>query len=183
MSEIGGVPIGDFQIGVSPIGFPIQKRPAHTDIATIWNVQAVQGDWQMSGHDLLSGDDLGTAALISLFTDRVALPDDVIPDGTDDRRGWWGDMGQDYPIGSRLWLLERSKLTPDIAPDAEDYAMEALQWMIDDEVVARIQVAARVVSRVPGALVLGVVLYKTDGTRKAMNFVWVWNGITNALQP
>jgi phage gp46-like protein len=175
MSAIGGDPIGEFVIGQSPIGFPKNPPPAHTDIMTVWDVQNARGDWQLSGHDLLSGDDLATATLISLFTDRVALPDDVIPDGTNDMRGWWGDAGQDYPIGSRLWLLERAKLTPGIAQQAEDYAAEALKWLIDDGVVAKIQIAARIVSTVPGKLVLGVVLYKTDGTLKALNYVWVWN--------
>lgn len=153
-------------------------RMAGTDIRTVWDIQNARGDWQLSGADLLAGDDLATAVLISFFTDRLANEDDVIPDGTADRRGWWGDAGQDIPIGSRLWLLERAKLTPDTARQAEDYGREALQWMIADKVVARYEVAARVVSTVPGKLVMGVVLYKTDGTRKALNFVWVWNGIT-----
>lgn len=180
MSEIGGgVPIGEFEIGVSPIGFLPFPPIAHTDIKTVWNVQQSSGDWEMSGADLLSGDDLATAVLISWFTDGVALPDDVIPDGTDDKRGWWGDAGQDFTIGSRLWLLERSKLTPAIAKEAQDYGMEALQWLIADGVVAKIAVAARIVATVPGKLVLGAVLYKSDGTvAKAVNFVWVWNGIS-----
>lgn len=149
-----------------------------TDIRTVWDVQNARGDWQMSGADLLYGDDLATAVYISFFSDRVAADDDIIPDGTDDPRGWWGDEGEDFPIGSRLWLLERSKLTPDIALKAQDYGTEALQWMITDGVVAKVDVAARVVATVPGRLVMAVILYKTDGTRVALNFVWVWNGIT-----
>lgn len=177
MSEIGGVPIGEFQIGVSPIGFPIHGRPNHTDIKTVWNVQDGRGDWQLSGHDLLSGDDLETSVFISFFSDRTARADDKLPDATQDRRGWWGDTGQEFPIGSWLWLLERAKLTPDTARQAESYAIEALDWMIADKVIVGAEVAADVVSTVPGKLVMAVILYKTDGTRKALNFVWVWNGI------
>lgn len=149
-----------------------------TDIRTVWDIQGVRGDWQLSGAELLAGDDLATACLISFFTDRLANEDDQIPDGTANRRGWWGDAGQPDPIGSRLWLLERSKLDRNVANRAKDYGTEALQWLVDDGVVAKFTVDAEVVSTVPGRLVMRVVLYKTDGTRKALNFVWVWAGIS-----
>lgn len=178
MSPIGSSAIGEFIIGESPIGLPAAPPPlSGTDIATIWNVQDAQGDWLVSGAALLGGDDLATAVLISFFSDRLANDDDLIPDGTTNRRGWWGDAGQDYLIGSRLWLLERGKLTNTTAQDAETYALEALQWLIDDGVIVKADVAARVLATVPGKLVMAVILYKTDGTRKALNFVWVWNGI------
>lgn len=175
---IGGVGIGDFQIGVSPIGYSAPVTIPRTDIRTVWDVQNSRGDWQLSGAALLAGDDLATAVLISFFSDRLAEPDDVIPDGTKNRRGWWGDTGQKYPIGSRLWLLERSKLTKDTARQAQDYGAEALQWLIDDGVIVGAYVTAQVVNRVPGRLVMGVTLYRSDGTTVALNFVWVWNGIT-----
>src|SRR5450830_1492276 len=73
------------------------------------------------------------AVVISLFTWRRASPDDPIDD--EERYGWWGDS---YPsiaddrIGSRLWLLRRVKLTAATRRDAEFYAREALQWLLDD---------------------------------------------------
>ncbi|ASV34410.1 phage baseplate protein [Candidatus Hamiltonella defensa] len=62
---------------------------------------------------MTSGDDLDTAVFISLFTDQQARADDTY-DG-DDRRGWWGDLGEDYCIGSRLWLIYRQRLSRDTA--------------------------------------------------------------------
>ena len=59
---------------------------------------------------LRSDQDLGTAVMLSWFTDRTCEPDDVPPDG-DGRRGWWGDAFRTYPLGSRLWLLAREKET------------------------------------------------------------------------
>lgn len=171
---VGGAPIGGFVIGVSAIGPLDIVPPLQTDIRIVWDVQHGIGDWQLSGADLLRGDDLATIVLVSLFTDRICQPDDVIPDGTENRRGWWGDDGETFPIGSRLWLLDRAKLTADIAKRAEDYCREALQWLIADEVVVRVDVSAVVVSTVPGRLVINIVLYKTDGQRRALNFVWVW---------
>ncbi|MFP4904903.1 phage GP46 family protein, partial [Paraburkholderia sp. BR14261] len=60
-----------------------------SDITTVWNVARMHGDWVLQGPSLQSGEDLQTSVLISLFTDRLALPSDETPDGN--RRGWWAD--------------------------------------------------------------------------------------------
>ena len=140
-----------------------------SDISTVWDVQRMHGDWVLSGPSLQSGDDLQTAVLISLFTDRLASPDDETPDG--DRRGWWGDDPQ-YPIGSRLWLLERVKGPLDVPQRAKDYAAEALQWLIDDGVVASFDISTQ--WSAPGRLDLSVTLNRSDGSRVAMKFPQVW---------
>jgi phage gp46-like protein len=139
------------------------------DITTIWN--GTTGDWQVGGAALSSGDDLATAVLISLFTDRQISADETAPDGTDDPRGWWGDEGQ-YLIGSRLWLLERAKRTQDTLTLAQSYIEEALQWMVDDGIVARFAVYVEWTrDQMLGAQVTA---YRTDGATKAMNFAWAW---------
>ncbi|WP_233854174.1 phage GP46 family protein [Paraburkholderia sp. HD33-4] len=140
------------------------------DVTTVWSIPDMRGDWAMDGPSLLAGDDLATATLISLFTDRLALPSDPTPDG--DRRGWWGDTSAKYPIGSRLWLLDRAKGPMDLVQRAEDYAAEALQWMIDDGVVATWDIAAQWVN--PNQLDLTVIANRQDGTKVAMNFPQVW---------
>ncbi len=143
-----------------------------SDIATVWSGPLNgSGDWQIAGADLLAGDDLETAVLISLFSDRVALPDDVIPDGTSDPRGWWADDPA-HPIGSRLWLLARAKQTAETLASAEDYIVEALQWMIDDGVVAAVDVVVQWVrARTLGAQ---ITLRRVDGTTRPLNFAWAW---------
>ncbi len=141
-----------------------------TDITTLWNGERAVGDWQAGQGDLLSGNDLETAILISLFTDRLARADDDY-DG-DDRRGWWGDSGADYPIGSRLWLLRRRKLTLATAASAETYATEALQWLIDDGVVSSITITTRIVY--PSKLTMQIIFLKPDGTSSPFNYSWAW---------
>lgn len=143
------------------------------DITTFWDVANLRGDWQVSGGALASGDDLTTAVLISLFTDRRANADDVLPDGSTDRRGWWGDLDQDVPIGSRLWLLSRSKLTPAVALTAKGYINEALRWMLDDGVAAAINTSTSIV--LPNRLYATVDIRRTDGSRQSLNFNWAWN--------
>ena len=143
-----------------------------TDISTVWGV--TRGDWAVSGPQLKAGDDIKTAVLISLFSDRQAGPDDVPPDGTGDPRGWWADG--DVLIGSRLWMLERAKHTTDTLATARSYITEALQWLIDDGVVVAFDIAVEWTK----ASTLGaqITAHKPDGTTQAMQFAWAWNGVT-----
>lgn len=94
--------------------------------------------------DIATTDSLYTAVLYSLFTDKRADPDDVIPDGTDDRRGHWADdfIDESGSEGSKLWLLDREKQTQAVLNDAEEYARDALQWMIADGHSTKIDVTA-----------------------------------------
>ena len=67
------------------------------------------GKWE-TGKRQFSADPLTRAVVISLFTHRRADPDDNV----DVPMGWWGDT---WPVvandryGSKLWILQRSKLT------------------------------------------------------------------------
>ncbi|MGX9966062.1 phage GP46 family protein [Roseomonas sp. F4] len=107
-------------------------------------LQAV--DWSVLGGDLATEAGLRSAVIVSLFTDRTAAADDVLPDGTDDRRGWWGDLpieGQaEDPIGSRLWLLAREKASEATRQQAEASAEEALAWMVTSQAAAAVEASA-----------------------------------------
>lgn len=142
-----------------------------SDISSFWDIERLVAEWREGRGDLINGDDLQTAMIISLFTDRVARDDDDI-DG-EDRRGWWGDMGEEHSIGSRLWLLRRQKLTQDVAQKAEDYAREALQWLISDGVVSSFTIATQIVY--PRRLNM-VIRYQRPGNGDGtdMRFFWVW---------
>jgi phage gp46-like protein len=145
------------------------------DITTTWSPTGVEGDWTIVPGDLQGGDDLATAVLISLFTDRRAEASDVIPDGSNDRRGWWGDLGSAYPIGSRLWLLSRAKQLPQTLTNAQTYVAEALQWLLDDGVVASISAVCRFIGL--GMMGILVALYDQDGTTIAQ-YQWAWKGLS-----
>ncbi|WP_199639616.1 phage GP46 family protein [Serratia sp. PAMC26656] len=142
-----------------------------SDISSFWDVERLAADWREGCGDLISGDDLQTAIIISLFTDRVARDDDDV-DG-DDRRGWWGDAGEENDIGSRLWLLRRQKLTQSVAQKAEEYSREALQWLVTDGVVSSFSVATQIVY--PRRLNI-VIRYQGPGNvdDTDMRFFWVW---------
>ena len=109
-------------------------------------------------------DGLRTAVIISLFSDRKAEADDELPDGGKDLRGWWGDIHpqvEEDLIGSRLWLLSRSKQTASVLRRAETYARESLQWMLDDRVATLVEVTAE--NPRDGLLALAVRIQSTSG--------------------
>ncbi len=86
---------------------------------------------------------LNTAVLISLFTRRAAEPGDVLPDPRSLKEGWWADpyeKVESHRMGSRLWLLRRSKATQSVLNLAREYALQALQWMIEDGIAQSIEV-------------------------------------------
>lgn len=101
-----------------------------------------QADLVVSAGDLALDDSLLPAVLVSLGTDRRAAASDLIPDGTDDRRGWWADFLEADALGSRLWLLARAKNTPEALTEAQDYAAEALQWLVDDGIWSAMDIQA-----------------------------------------
>lgn len=122
-----------------------------------------------------SAEPLVRAVVISLFTWRRANPDDDLPGGL--RMGWWGDSFPSVPndrIGSHLWLLSRAKLTSETLTRAKEYAEEALRWLIDDGIAARVDVeAARIDTFTLG---LACRFYKSDGTLLAdVRFSDVWS--------
>src|SRR5262245_61583977 len=79
----------------------------------------VSVDWKLLPDGTLDNvEDLCTAVIVALATNRLAENSDILPDpDSTDRCGWWGDMDAEiiwdgWPIGSRLWLLRRTKITP-----------------------------------------------------------------------
>ena len=147
-----------------------------SDVTLVWNVDNSQGDWKFTAPAIVTGNDLYTAVLISLFTDRIARTDDVIPDRTGDPRGWWGDVGEATTIGSRLWLLDRSKQTAAVLSNARDYCVEALQWLLDDGVAAAVDVQAQWVRA--SFLGIQVAIYQPNGQQLSMTYAWAWNQLT-----
>jgi phage gp46-like protein len=112
-----------------------------SNIAFVWDNQRQRGDFQVVAGRTTTGSLLRTAVYISLFTDRVNGPGPLPKDGN--RRGWWHDSFSGVPIGSRLWQLKRRKIANRqmLINEATDILKEALQWMIDQGLVASVAIA------------------------------------------
>lgn len=113
------------------------------------------------------------AVVISLFSWRRAEPDDPVDDN--ERMGWWGDS---FPavandkIGSRLWLLRRKTIVAETLRQAEAYAREALQWLIDDQLVTDIDVQVSSADR--SRVDVAVMLSDEHGPLPPFNFNDIW---------
>lgn len=154
------------------------------DLALVWDETRGDADLAIIDNDLASDAGMETAILLSLFTDRRAQPDDLPPSGDpNDRRGWWADQFADTEgdlIGSRLWLLDRAKATNETALRAREYALEALQWLIDDGVAVSIDVATSIIA-LPGPqrrMLITVTITRPDGSPLTFRFAHVWNSLT-----
>lgn len=147
-----------------------------SDIALVWN--GTEADLAIEGGDLALEEGLQTAAVISLFSDRRARPDDVLPADDGDRRGWVGDAWPRVDgdqIGSRLWLLNREKDVPETLRRAREYARESLAWLIEDGIGASLDVQASVPMR--GVLRLELTVNRRDGSTLNHQFDTLWENL------
>jgi len=156
------------------------------DIRISWDLDLTEGDFAFDSElqDLEFDESLETAVIISLFTDRRANEDDILPDPNNlDRRGWWGDLTtsfEDDQIGSRLWLLEREKTLESVLVRAKEYTREALHWMIEDGVAVKIETEAER-QGTPGNDILAISgkIFKPDGTVVPFKYSaqWIQQGL------
>jgi phage gp46-like protein len=143
-------------------------------------------DFALLGNGTLdTADALATAVMVALGTDRLANPSDTLPDpDSTDRRGWWGDLDAEtiwggWPIGCRLWLLKREKITgPQARQGAtvarvEMYIREALQPFIDLKIASSMYVQAWIVN--PERIDALVQLYRGPQLAVDLRYQVLWN--------
>lgn len=122
-------------------------------IVPITQPDVVTFDWLQTPTGLLDEtQELATAIMVALNSDASAAEGDELPDPRDDNlRGWWGDLDAQtiwngWPIGSKLWLLTRAKITDSgykLGPTTsrvESYIRAALQPFITAGICSKIAV-------------------------------------------
>ncbi len=147
------------------------------DILLAWSIALASGDFTVSQGGLScsqsGADDLRTAVLVSLFTDRRVPADYKFASSDTDPRGWWADTYTGDLIGSRLWTLNRAKSTDNsVLQLAKTYCIEALQWLLDDDIAASVTVQTSWINA--SALGLLVTIVKPSG--QTFGFAYTWAG-------
>lgn len=143
------------------------------DIALFYQAEPLRIDAALEGGLLFTDESLRTAVFISLFTDKLAGPDDELPATEDWRRGWWGDCLATVSgdrIGSHLWLLFRCKQTEETRRRGEEYTRAALAWMVEDGVARGVDVEAAWLEPVTGVLCIAIAIHKPDGSAERYFF-------------
>lgn len=140
-------------------------------------------DLALGGGTLALEEGLASAVLVSLFSDHRAASGEV-PAGADPR-GWWGDAllppAPGDRIGSRLWLLAREKSTEETRARAEDYAREALAWLVEDGIAERVEVAASWAEPRPAGWLRLVVTVHRPGEVPA-RYAMLWSGTLGLME-
>jgi phage gp46-like protein len=108
---------------------------------------SVTVDWSLLPDGTLDDTQaLATAVIVALGTNALAGYFDELPDpDSNDRMGWWGDLDAQliwngWPIGSKLWLLKRSKILPAAARQGstlvqvQNYISAAIQPFVDRKI-------------------------------------------------
>jgi len=102
---------------------------------------------------------LATAVIVALGTDALASVDDLLPDpDSSDRAGWWGNLDAQeiwngWDIGSKLWLLKRSKIAPPESLEGstvqrvDQYIRDAIQPFLDRRIASHMEVYVERVHR------------------------------------
>ncbi len=90
------------------------------------------GDLVMGDRGIATDGSLETVAQTLTHCDRTAGPNDKLPEGSDDRRGWWGDALDEngFKLGSRVWLVP-PKATNTNRRLAADYVEEAVEPLVE----------------------------------------------------
>jgi phage gp46-like protein len=128
-----------------------------TDIRVInvTNLEGIWADWLLKPNNTLDeSEELANLVKVALLTFGLARTDDILPDpDSTDRCGWWGDLDAEtiwdgWPIGSKLWLLSRAKITPAEAREgstltrAEQYCRAALNPLVTKRICSGFDVNA-----------------------------------------
>jgi phage gp46-like protein len=147
------------------------------DIALVFDQLTLSADIVVENGGLRMDPGLTTAVIMSLFSDQRADDDDPVDAGVPGggRKGWAGDLLEPpgRRLGSKLWLLQRAKMQEggqDTAALVEQYAGDALQWLIDDGVADQVECTARRAGL--EAIALAVAISKGGKPLGRWDFAW-----------
>lgn len=165
-------------------GGPLAPAACTGDILIRWDNTQSLGDWALAQGDLATDQDLETACLVSLFSNRLATPDYAPPDPAQDRGGWWADPYNATPIGSNLWQLYRGKKTRDTLGSARTMTLAALQWLVTDGVAASIACDTSWLGGAGSTLLgIAVLIRRPNGAHTRFMFAALWQGLAVLRSP
>jgi len=138
------------------------------DIKVSWDNNTGEGDIAFGVDDLLKDNGLETCVLISLFTDARV----------NGERGFWASSVEGAEWGSKLWTLQREKLTEKTRIRYEQYCRDALQWMLSDSIARSVNVISEINISNPNRLDLRIEITRPDEKIESFRFKQIWEAQT-----
>lgn len=126
-----------------------------SDITLTFDAANLRGDFVLGPFDLVTGNDLESSIIMSLFT----LP------------SWWADIYEPDNIGCRLLTVLRAKHTDDTRLKARDFCRKALAWLIEDRVAQAVDVQTQWQG---DALLIAILVTQATGVTR---YSYVWKGV------
>ncbi|NRA86269.1 MAG: phage GP46 family protein [Rhizobiales bacterium] len=151
-------------------------KPPHLGIDTVWNAKLKAFEWVIADKMLLHENALYTAIILCLFTDKRAPEGMNIPDGTSNKRGFWGDsvlLDGEFEIGSFIWTLRRAALDDDLEVKAIDFTVLALQPLLDQKVVADLKVLVTA-DKANNQLIININAFNTKDNKPISRAFDIW---------
>jgi phage gp46-like protein len=134
-------------------------------------------DCVLSDRDVERDDGFETAVLVTLSTDKRADDGDPLPDDSGYRGGFWGDtipVVADYKMGTKLWLLQRSKTIDEIPAITKEYLLDGFSWMIDDGIIDSVEISVERRRDLKTTIAFGLTFYRPEGNSIFYSFYYNW---------
>lgn len=119
-------------------------------------------------------DGLENYILLSLSTNRRADSTDILPSNSTEKQGWWGDGLDDVLFGSKLWLRQNLRMSPELLAFVKQDIEEALQWMIDDDIIDALQVTVTRDTEDANRLAFLIELFKQNEGQIGFDYYFNW---------
>lgn len=132
-------------------------------------------DIKFNHSDYERDEGLYTSVILSLFCNAYVTDDELETLSQRVNSGFWGDQISQYEgdiYGSKLWLLERAKLTSDIIETTKIYIYESLEWMITDGVAEDIVVNVELVDK---KVYAEIMIIKGNNKTEKFKFQDLWD--------
>lgn len=170
-------------------GVPLVSQSG-TNVAQFETEPETEGDMRLTMDDTVGYVDISladrdverdagfeTAVLLTIGTDRRAENDDILPDKSEYRGGWFGDVAPTIPndkAGCRLWLLRRAKTEAEILPRAREYLLDGFKWMLDDGIVKKIDIQVDRAHDLRTTMLIRIAFYRPEVKPIFYQFYYNW---------
>ncbi len=85
------------------------------------------------------------------------------------------------PLGSNLWQLERAKKLRATLGDARRFTLDALQWLIEDDVAKTVECNTGWMTS--SMLGIAIAITKPDGSETRFRYAWAWDSLATVASP
>lgn len=146
------------------------------DLAFTFYGDTAEFDLSLKNWDLAYDEGLETAILISLFSDARVDVEELRP-GESDRKGFWADAvvpAEGKNTGSKLWLLDRGKITDETLEQARDWCIEALNWLLEDGIASDLDVEVTRVTGRNDAVLIDITVVRPGDEEFNFKYDYVW---------